>query len=374
MIMLGNKELLNGKLAVILNSSQSKTPCGSDLWITRTKSAVEELIGSGYTIITSLELMTWELAVYLTSLNKGRQIIISPVFDNLDGNSIFQKTIADFDLDESQTAMVFVKPQEKSQSPKDNWPRRDQAAVTLAQRIFPISIRNNGRLQKLLAVDVDSKKIDNKFKIEHAKSMISPPRYDIKLARNEFCDWDYITHWTRTCYGPWPGEKRAEFYQRLLNSKNEYPNNAFNTLSNIIKEQKIQASSHKIREGWSVIGFTEASPPDVLKLLRWCPKRVNWSFEPYGIAISKRAAGRLGIRPVLYGTDQTYEKLPQSEKPYFQNKGKSDVDWSREQECRHLGDLDLHLIAPDEIAYLVWNQDEACRIKSITGGPVFSFC
>jgi hypothetical protein len=78
MIVQGNRDLLKAKLAVILNSSQSKTPCGNDSWIAATSKAVAELVESRYTLITSIELMTWELAVYLVSKNDGSQILVSP--------------------------------------------------------------------------------------------------------------------------------------------------------------------------------------------------------------------------------------------------------------------------------------------------------
>ena len=65
MIVLGNKELPDNKLAAILNSSQSKTPCGDDSWVKGSTAAVKNLIELGYTIVTSLYLNTWELLVYL---------------------------------------------------------------------------------------------------------------------------------------------------------------------------------------------------------------------------------------------------------------------------------------------------------------------
>jgi hypothetical protein len=373
MIVLGNKELLNDKLAVILNSSQSKTPCGNDFWIKNTGLALKELVNSGQVIISSLGLLTWELIVHLVQDANGRQVIISPIFDNADGANIFQRTIDDFELEPSKVAMVFVKPDSKSRSPKDNWLKRDEAALNSAQRIIPISIRQNGRLHKLLANTADIKKIDNKFRIEYQKSIVKPPQYDIAQARNEFPDWDFITHWTRTHHGPWPDEKSAAFYHRLINSGEKYPNNAFNTLLNMANEKKIRASSNKIRDARPVIGFSEASPLTILKLLRWCPRQVNWNFEPYGIAITRQAAKTLGIRPAIYGNDETYRHLSEFDKPYFQNHGGVEVDWRLEKEWRHAGDLKLENLTENDIAYIVWKQDEATQLKSATQARVFSF-
>ena len=373
MIALGNKELLKEKLAVILNSSQSKTPCGNDCWIQNTSLAVKELVNSGHVIITSLGLPTWELVVHLVQDGDGRQVIISPIFDDTEGADIFQRTVDDFELDPSKVAMVFVKPDTKARSPKDNWPKRDEAALNLSQSIFPISIRQNGRLHKLLANTADTKKIDDKFRIEYQKPIVKPPQYDIRQARSEFPDWDFITHWTRTHYGPWPGEKNAGLYRRLINSGDEYPNNAFNTLLNIAKEKKIRASSNKIRDGRPVIGFSDASPSNILKIMRWCPKQVNWNFEPYGVAINRKSAEKLGIRPAIYGNDETYRHLSEFDKPYFQNRGGVEVDWSLEKEWRYAGDLILGKLTENEMAYIVWKQDEAARLNTISQSKVFSF-
>ena len=373
MIIHGNKEILNGRLAVVLNSSQSKTPCGNDPWIQNTFLAVNELIDSGYAIVSSIGLLTWELTNYLANAANGRQVIVSPIFDEADGLSIFRKTLEDFQLDEFKTAMVFVRPDAKARSPKENWLKRDEAALSLAQRIFPLSIRPNGRLHKLLAAINDTKKIDGKFKIEYQKSIVKPRRYDIKQARDNFQNWEFITHWTRTPHGPWPGETSFSFYRRLVESKDEYPNNAFNTLLNIAREKKIRASSNKIRDKYPVIGFSEAAPFNILKLLRWCPRQVNWNFEPYGLALKRNAVEKLGIRPAIYATPEIYKRLPDKDKPFFQNRGDADVDWSVEKEWRHSGDLNFEDIAPNEIAFIVWDQDEKLQLESISRFKVLSF-
>jgi hypothetical protein len=111
---LGNKELLDYKLAAVLNSSQSKTPCGDDPWVKCTMAAVKYLIERGYTIVTSLYLNTWELQVYLVSEYGGFQVIVSPVPGEDLGYNIYRKTIDQFRLDKDKTAMVFVKPEADS--------------------------------------------------------------------------------------------------------------------------------------------------------------------------------------------------------------------------------------------------------------------
>jgi len=370
MIVQGNRDLLNGKLAVILNSSQSKMPCGNDPWVATTSTAVADLIESGYTIITSIGLITWELAVYLVARNDGNQIVVSPHCDNENGRIIFQSTVDEFGLDDDRTAMVFVAPETSLRKPKATWLKRDKAAITLANLLVPVSIRPGGRLENLLKTPGDERGILSKYQIEYKKPIVRPPRYGDKPISFNIENWNYITHWTRTQHGPWLGQTKRDFYRQLIKSENEYPNSAFDALINIAEEGIIRASSKKIRDSLEVVGFTESNPREVLSQMRWLPKRVSWNFEPYGIAIRKRAASGIGIRPVIYGYPEDYMRLPNPDKPYFQSRGQRDVDWSVEREWRHIGDLDLSKIPPEDLTFLIWRKEEADHLRKITASKV----
>ncbi len=369
MILQGNKKLLDYKLAVVLNSSQSKTPCGNDSWVIQTTRAITQLTSLGYTMVTSTGLSTWELAVHLVNSRDGNQVIVSPALDDLSVEEIFAGVVEDFGLNPEKTAMIFTELEIDFRSPKDNWLLRDQAALTLAQKVVPVSIRQGGRLHTLLEDASFSTKCIYDFKIELEKPVTGPRHYELNSIKS-FDNWDYITHWTKTCHGPWPGEPRSSYYARLVSSGNEFPNQAVNTLMNIISEKKIRASANWMREGRPAIGFTESDPARALSLMRWRPKRVNWNFEPYGIAIDKKTAKALGIRPAIYGDQQKYEVLSDEDKPYFQFQGGADVDWSQECEWRHLGDLILTDIPEDKIRYLVWDQTEAAKLENLAPGRV----
>jgi hypothetical protein len=185
-------------------------------------------------------------------------------------------------------------------------------------------------------------------------------------------EWDHIAHWTRTCHGPWPGEKKSEYYRRLLETRDAYPNDAFSTLLRIADERRIRASTRGMREGRSAIGFSESTPEKAMGLMRWCPKRVNWNFEPFGVAIHRDAARQSEIRPVTYGDSKEYRNLPDCEKPYFQSRGRSNVDWSREREWRHTGDLDLRRFDKDDLIYLVWRESDAAILRDRVKSRVLS--
>lgn len=368
MIIKGNKRILENKLALVLNSSQSKTPCGRDAWISATQKAVKSLISENYTIISSLGLVTWELPIYLVSELNGNHVIISPVFDEENGDRVFRNTLWEFGLNENNTVMVFLENNTKSKSTKANWPTRDRAALALAQAAAPVSIRPGGRLEKLL--DSTELTIENSFRIDYSAGRSKPAHYDKAKANIVIPAWNHVVHWTRTRIGPWPGERKIEYYRRLIDSQDQYPGNAFETLLNIIREKKIRASSEKIKENAAVVGFSEATPQQIINMMRWCPRQVNWNFEPYGVAIEKEYAIGLGIGPVIYGEDREYKTLSESQKPFFHSRGHENIDWSGEQEWRHLGDIDISQIPQDKISYFVWDKHEAEIVKAMTSGTV----
>jgi len=364
MIIQGNKRLLDSRLAVILNSSQSKTPCGHDNWITNSASAIANLTKSKHTLVTSTGLNTWELLIHLAAINGGNQVIISPEYDEKEGRNIFEKTLADFDLDPEKASMVFVKPDSKKSKPKGNWLNRDRAALEIAQKIVSISIRPGGKMQKLIKEYESSKEIDTRWQAPYEKPIHKAPKYDKCQCREDWGNWDYVVHWTKTCHGPWPNQKSSEYYQSLINSGSNYPNNARNTLINIINCGKILASARHIREKRNVIGLSEVQPAQLIKDIRWSPKDTNYNFEPYGIGISKSKAIELGIRPVIYGQADDYKAMSDADKPYFQNRGEKNVDWSYEKEWRHPGDMDLTKLSPEQLIYVVWNSEDEQLLRN----------
>ena len=371
MLIRGNEKILGKILALVLNSSQSKTPCGGDLWVQATKSAIQRLVEENYAIISSLGMATWELPIFLVSKLNGNHVIISPVFVGENVDRVYQNTLCEFGLDENSTVMVFVESSLKSNSPKINWPARDKEAMELAQVIAPISIREGGRLDKMLANFTT--KINNAYRTDFRFGVSHPAHYTKSSAKIDFKKWNHIAHWTKTRIGPWPGELKRDYYAGLVNSGERYRGNAFATLLRIIGEKKIRASSEKIREKSKVVGFSSASPNRIIEMMRWCPKKVNWNFEPYGIAIDKEYAASIGIKPVLYGDDKDYAHLAECEKPFFHGRGRETVDWTAEQEWRHLGDLDLSIIPQDKISYFVWNRQEAEIVSGLISGTVHSF-
>lgn len=90
----------------------------------------------------------------------------------------------------------------------------------------------------------------------------------------------YLVHWT----------KGADYGE------------AFETLCQIVLEQKLRGSGELIRGGWRCICFTEA--PEVSF------HQIAGKYKPFGIQIPKTWLFDQGGRPVIYETQNEYDLLP----------------------------------------------------------------
>jgi hypothetical protein len=178
----------------------------------------------------------------------------------------------------------------------------------------------------------------------------------------EIHPWPYLTHWTRRCYGPWPGEKAADFYRHLAQSGDEYPRSARATLGRILEELRIRSSSERIRGGEVVVAFTALSPAEALPLMKWRPRYVRPTFEPYGICIHRKAAQTAGIQPVEY----LPHEIKSHATPRALQQGFGRGLWPVEAEWRALGDVDLSKIDPEMVRILVPTETEASLVSKLS--------
>jgi hypothetical protein len=359
--------------AVVLNSRQTKTPCGNDPWVEGTIKAVRQVISWNMTLLTGIGMNTWELTLWACGHYGGNQIVIYPVRESDEIDRIIAGISRDFGLDSARTGWLFFEAAAKARSLKIDWPVRDRLALHFAKTILPISIRPSGNLEKLINSSKNSEIIDDfrvKYKESNRHENIKLDDIKITMPRK---NWDYIVHWTRTCHGPWPQESSASFYENLVGSGDKYPHSGLETLKNILKMKKIYASSQNLREGLSAVAFSGLHPNDVLPLMRWRKRYVRWNFEPYGIAISRKSAITGGIQPVIYGKPELYKMLVDNDKPYFQSEGVDGGDWREENEWRYLSDFDLSAIAPEEMVIIVYRPSEIAALKEITDSKILSF-
>ena len=356
--------------ATILNSRQTKTPVGDDPWVIATLAAIQDAANRGYTIVSSLGLNTWELVTWAAGQCGGRTLVYVPYpyeknidcktdTGGLGPESLSAIILYEFDLNPSRTEFHFQAPPSRPGTKKTFWPDRDRTIIGLADILYPVSMRPGGNLESLIAGTAANKEIRDKFRVTYQKGRrpaILPSAAGHSCLTFPDTQWEYITHWTRAANGKWPGETAAQYYHDVAHSGGLYARSALFTLKRILDEHVLRATHRNIRGGFPVVSFTSLKPPEAIKLMRWRKRYVRWSFEPYGIAIKKEVAQ--SCRPVIYGVPADYNRLNESDRPFFQNIGTRGGDWMPENEWRHLGDLDLSTIPQEAVKIFIRSPDE----------------
>ena len=107
--------------------------------------------------------------------------------------------------------------------------------------------------------------------------------------------------------------------------------------------------------------------------------RSRWDFEPFGLCVDRQWLHDRGARPVIYGDEVTWQGLPDADRPFFQLTHPTDratessapaIDWSVEREWRHVGDLDLRELKPDQALVFVPRFEAAMRLADVSPWPI----
>ncbi|HLA40194.1 MAG TPA: hypothetical protein VJ417_09360 [Candidatus Glassbacteria bacterium] len=350
------------KTAVVLNSAQGRYIRGADEWVQATARAVEHLAERpGTELIASVGLPNWELPAGLAAECPVQFALILPGRDNAAGNRYFNRIAESFGLDRSRTRPVFT----GDHSLEAFRPARDRLALEIVDTIYPVSIRPGGRLDPLLErAAAAEKSICNDFRIPWQRKHWRP-FYDFsnlclnsgveELTRNR------LIHWTHSWPGPWPWESHRDFYRDLIAHQEIHVRSARESLARIAAEKKIRASSWKMPQGELIVSFTALPAGRSVELMAWRRSLARYSFEPFGVAVSTSALIRLGCRPVEYFTGQnTRPEGP--DLPFGQGEGQNEP-WSREQEWRLKGDLDLSGLPTGSVLFLACAPEDVEYIK-----------
>ncbi|MES2788564.1 MAG: hypothetical protein V4719_03010, partial [Planctomycetota bacterium] len=188
----------------------------------------------------------------------------------------------------------------------------------------------------------------------------------------------YLTHTTRACPGPWPQQTSEDYLDSVLDDRLGASHSAFHTLQRIVTQRRLIGSGRTIRGGYPMVSFTAAPVRELPGLRCFRTHRAHWDFEPYAISIRRDVLERRGVLPAIYGGESVWNDLTESQRPFFQFRGDSaDVaggtrshDWSIEREWRHLGDLDLSDLQPDELTVLVPNAEAARCLQPYSPWPL----
>ncbi len=200
-----------------------------------------------------------------------------------------------------------------------------------------------------------------------------PPTIDTLVPLNT---GEFLTHCTRRPPGPWPDQSCEEYIDELILEPGSADRTALDALVRIVSQRCLLASHAAIRGKTPAVCFTARHPLELRPLRTYRPHRCRWDFEPYGLCIRRRVLQQLGTQPSIYGDDTTWRSLAAAERPFFQRRFSNtrgrgrQIDWSVEQEWRHLGDLDLSQLQVADVVLFVPTIGEATYLSSISCWPV----
>ncbi len=182
----------------------------------------------------------------------------------------------------------------------------------------------------------------------------------------------HLFHYTRACAGPWPGETYHQYLVNLLDGPPLSGHSALETLIRIMQEGLIRANSRMVRGQAAVISWSSHPPQELFVMRKWNRALVRWTVEPYGVAIRRDILRSLGAKPAIYGSEQVYSRLVESERHRFQlSRGEKSASWRHEREWRLRGDLALGKLKPGDGFLFVQTQEEKAKLCS-RGNPGLS--
>lgn len=168
----------------------------------------------------------------------------------------------------------------------------------------------------------------------------------------------WLIHCTRGRQGAWPGESESQFRDWLLLSvPHPVDLSPLATLRRIVGQRHLIGGGPTLRAGQPVICFSAAPLLEFVSQRSFRSHLGRWDAEPYGLAISRAAAKRLGARPVIYTDPATDPAIAERSRWRLQPRGTT-FDWSREREWRLRGDLDLRQLAGDQAIVFVARRQE----------------
>lgn len=287
-------------------------------------------------------------------------------------------------------------------------PTRDRTLIQSADTVVVLGIRTNGNVHRCLRERLDSGRavelIDldglqpravREDLISHGAYLWVPsqvaPAAQVASSQSQHPkvieivpfpsakEWGFLSHTTRACAGPWPDESLARYVDSLLDGDDSSDHSAVATLMRIIHQRKLIAGNRTIRGGYPMVCLTEVPLLELPHLRQFRSHRTRWDFEPFGICVRKQWLLDRGTRPVIYGNEELWDTLTETDRPFFQRNnsantdsttGRQDIDWSEEREWRHRGDLDLSGLGVSDALVFVPNFQAAERLATVSPWPL----
>jgi hypothetical protein len=185
----------------------------------------------------------------------------------------------------------------------------------------------------------------------------------------------YLIHSTRSRQGPWPDQSLSQFHDELLRTPWVAKPSVLDTLVRILTQQRLIGTQHLRRSKRNSVCFTEMPIDEMLTMRNFQSQLGRWNWEPYGLMIDAAFLRSLGAKKVEYVEASETQHLEDDHLLYCQvvSKGNSKHDWTQEREWRLADDLRLNRIPFEKCFVFVKTYDEARAIEPFSRWPVL-FC
>lgn len=225
-----------------------------------------------------------------------------------------------------------------------------------------------------LVIDPTEKHETSSAEIEASTSAIYNPIFTIPSIESSSTasDWPYLTHCTRARLYEWSDQSLSAEWDRWLFHGLPDETSPWDTLVQIAISQRLMASPDMTRNQVPTVSFSAVPLPELLSRRTYRSHLRRWDWEPYGVCITQAALSIWNAREVIYGDENTWERLPPEARPWFQPRfsknGKH--DWQQEKEWRVVGDIRLRKLPWESVFFFVPTRNEAQRLSRISSWPV----
>lgn len=276
--------------------------------------------------------------------------------------------------------------------------KTDSVMAEVADRVFALSVGKNGNVEKALrhrltecgepgrtfilhddqltpksvrepliaagAVDWLLLAGDEQAKPKTSETRISKQRDLADLDQSE-----YLIHWTRARPGAWPDQSTEEHWDDLIFGSGGYNHSDVFSLCRILASRRIIASATLTRDSTPVVCFSNVPLGKLRDRTVFRKHLQRWDFLPYGIAIKRSTLEKqFDCRPVVYGNEETWKSLVDSDRPFFQLEKSSDqkIDWQEESEWRVIGDVDLRKVDLNDAIVFTSDQKDLDKLSQLS--------
>lgn len=338
-----------------------------DNWLAGVRQAMDRARETAWTVLGGVGNRGWEYAAWAAARRGLSLIMLVPPTRVSLFLSIVSETIRRLDLNSIRTTFMMPVAGRHPSAPRY---LRDELAFLWAHRHLPIVLRPGGFWDSRLR---ESDRVVTGFQAPYprrALPLTKPP--DTAVSPEVVNADEWLIHWTRGSYGPWPGETDADYFKSITEATVGNPRDGFATLGFILRTGILRGSAKIIRGGHPVISFSCLPLTKAAERAHWRPalKRLNW--EPYGIGVRRRVLESLGARPAIYGDRSVYERLAPADRPFFQFRGRGRQDWTGEGEWRLPGDLDLTSLPTGSVCVIAPTGYECNRLAAEYNLPAYS--